>query len=113
MRTSLMIRRAVKKTLHDGRLEYRGRYEDTHIRHLCSAIAWSNLGTRSQRDGVRQLISRRLGHQTTVDAWLIMNSPAFNHFRFTADNLTYRQQLQAYRARWAESIAAEFEALGD
>ena len=113
MRTSEMIRQAVKKTLHDGRANHTDRYIDTHNKFLCCAIDWAGLGTDSQRSGVRQLIQQRLGRPTTVEHWLMMNCPGFNHFRYTADNETYSQQLQAYRARWAESIAAEFEALGD
>lgn len=114
MKTSEIIREAVKRHLHDGWPQANIRYYEKHTNFICCAIDWSKLGTEEQRMAVCSLIQQRLGRQvTTLEHWLIVNYQPFNHFRFTADNLTYRQQLQAYRARWAESIAAEYEAKGD
>ena len=114
MKTSEMIRLAVKRHLHDGRLNGTVNYLETHSKFICCAIEWSGLGTQSQRVLVTRLIQKRLGQDVnTIEHWLMRNCSEFNHFRFTVADDVYNRQLQAYRARWIESIAAEYEAQGD
>lgn len=114
MKTSEMIRLAVKKHLSDGRTNPTDRYRNSHTNFICWAVSWAALGTNDQVLAVCKLIQQRLGRQvTTPEHWLIVNYQPYNDFRLTADSETYRQQLQAYRRRWAESIAAEYEAQGD